>query len=282
MISQLKEFFKLKNLLGSSIIPLLAFLTLGYIQRNVYDWTQLKNRGYERGIEIGGFLLVYFILYVLAIPFLWIRPQLTAKLYKEGSAQAQPETSQVFDLSDRQRIADVTIELEFTPTFLIRKCIERMNKKELGIKLTWLPRNLFACNSRLKGDKDFCEIRDNGILLFPFEKIDIDNPKGSFIKYSFRFALGTTEVVQQTTLCPKHLNWKSRLLFGLSSSSEFLFEIKDSRAKDVDTADEANALEGSAPLLLDPASAAQDMGSSAPNSIPVSDISTTQANKAEE
>lgn len=264
MVSQLKEFFKLKNLLGSSLIPLLAFLVLGYVQRNIYDWTQLRNRGYERGIEIAGYLLVYVFLYVIAFPLFWLRPQLTAKLYKEGSSQAQPETSQVFDLSDRQRIADITMELEFAPSFWTRKCIERMDKKSLGIKLTWNPRNLFACSNRYRGDEEFCNITENGILLFPFEKMNLEDSNSNFVKYSFRFALGTTEVVQQTMLRANHLNWKSRFLFGLNSKTEFLFDIKDSRARDED----ANVLPGQTQTpALNPASTTSQISPSEPQGV---------------
>lgn len=246
MISQLREFFKLKNLLSNSLIPLLAFLILGYIQRNIYDWTQLRNRGYERAIEIGGYLLVYVTLSALTAPFRWIRPQLKVTLYKDGSSKAKPETSEVFDLADRERIADVIIELEFTPSMLTRKCMERMNKGELGIRLTWSPRNLLSCSSRREGDKGFSEILDNALHLYPFDRMDLEE-ESNFLEYSFRFALGTTEVVQRVNLRPRHLNWKSRLLFGLNSDTEFLFEIKDSRPKTLKAAATPNPL----PLPVD-------------------------------
>ncbi|PYS91251.1 MAG: hypothetical protein DMF64_12535 [Acidobacteria bacterium] len=225
---KLREIFKLKSLLGSSIVPLLAFLLLGYIQRHVYDWSQLHNNGYERGIEIAGYLSVYVVLYMVSVPLFWLRPQLKAKIYKEGSAQAQPEISQVFDLAHRERVADVTVELEFTPNFIARNFIERLDKQAVGIKFQWNPSKLFSCSSRYEGDKEFSIILDNGVHLFPFEKMNLSDSE-SYVKYSFRFALGTTEVVQRTKLKAKHLNWKSRVLFGLHCETEFLFEIKDSR-----------------------------------------------------
>jgi hypothetical protein len=230
MVSQLKEFFRLKNLLGNSLIPLLAFLILGYIQRNVYDWTQLKNRGYERGIEIGGYLFIYILLYILVTPILWIRPKLKVQIYKEGTSKTQPVTSEVFDLSYRGRSTDVTIALEFEPSLWTRKWMERMNKKDLGINFFWSPPNALSCTNRYTGDEHFIRILANGIQLFPFEKMDLFGP--NVISYPLRFALGTTEVLQQIQLRPRHLNWKSQLLFGLNYDAEFLFEIIDSRPKE--------------------------------------------------
>ena len=227
LMEQLKEFFKAKNLLGNSIIPLLAFLILGFAQRNFYDWTQLKNRGYERGIEIAGFLFVYFVLYALTVPFVWLRPPMKVKLYLERSSRSQPLTSQVFDLAKRNEFADVTIEVQFTPSWITRKWLEKAGMANYGIKLAWSPKNLFSCSSQLKGDGEFCKVNDNGIDLFPFGKMNLEDP--NLLQYSFRFALGTTEVVQQTRLRPKHLNLKSRLLFRLSSETQFLFEIQNTR-----------------------------------------------------
>jgi hypothetical protein len=94
--------------------------------------------------------------------------------------------------------------------------------------------------------------------------------RSNFLKYSFRFALGTTEVVQRINLRPRHLNWKSRLLFGLSRDTEFLFEIKDSRPKDLKAIAAASPLSSSLdPLpsqtILNPQS---DIATPLSNSIP--------------
>ncbi|HEX3558849.1 MAG TPA: tetratricopeptide repeat protein [Pyrinomonadaceae bacterium] len=263
MISQLKEFFTLKNLLGNSIIPLLAFLTLGYIQRNVYDWTKLNNAGYERSIEIGGYLIINFLLYSVSRPLFWLRPQLKVKVYKEGSSQEQPETSHVFDFAHRKpgadinkTMADINIELEFVPNFLIRRRVQKKRHQDLGIKLLWSPDNLFSCESRHAGDKIFSKVLDNGIYLFPFGKMEYSN----FSLYSFRFALGTTEVVERLKLKPRHLNWKSRLLFGLISETEFLFDVRNSEPRITSPATEerasspqsagASTEDGSSPLTV--------------------------------
>jgi hypothetical protein len=233
MLSQLKEFFKPQNLFGSVIIPLLAFLVLGYIQRHYQDWwSKVHNSGYERVVEIGGYLLIYILLYVMIAPIFWLRPQLKAKIYKEGSSQLQPETSQIFDLAHRELASvAVNIEFEFTSKYISRKLIQRMNrtsKEKVGVKLQWNPSKLFECRCRYPGDAGFCTILDNGVYLFPFAKMDLEDSAPN-AQYLFRFFLGTVEMRQRAKLKAKHLNWKSRLLFGLSCETEFLFEIKDTR-----------------------------------------------------
>lgn len=226
MLTALRELFALRNLVGTILIPLTAFILIGLFQRHVYDWTHLNNRGYERAMEVGGYLAALIILYLLRSPIGWLHPRLKVKLYKEGSVQARPQTSEVLDLSKRERVFDLTIEIEFSHTFWTRRLLQRMKPEELGIAFPWKPSNLLSCASRYKGQPQFSRVQDNCIELLPFERLDTHS--GNTISYSFRIALGTTEVVQQTRLKPRHLNLKSRLVFGLDCSNEFVIEIRDS------------------------------------------------------
>lgn len=225
MISQLRELFKLKNLLSTMAIPLFAFLILGYAQRNIYDWMQLKNTGYQRAIEIGVYLVILILLYIVFLPVIWIRPPLKLKIHKEGSALARPETSAVFSLASRDQDAIITIILEFTSSRWTRFFVSRMDPRKLGVQLSWKPPGLLSCSSTRASNAPYCNIRNDGVVLYPFEKMDLYSPNQ--IEYSFRFALGTTQVKQSSTLRPRHLNSSSRCLFGLDCDTDFLFEIKE-------------------------------------------------------
>lgn len=233
MIAQLKDLLKLKSLFEKVVIPLLGYLVLGIVQSRVFDWTKLGNEGAKNAVEIGAYVLILVTLYVLLSPFVWLRPSLRVKIYKTNSSQVRPETSEVLYLNRRERQADVTVALEFSPSWWTKTWRRGIMKKHgaaglkrLGVKFSWQPTGLLSCTSMRADDNAFCEITPDGLTLFPIGRMNFDSDS-VFIEYSFRFALGTTNVVQQAHLRPQHLNAQSLIRFGLSFNEEYLLDIRE-------------------------------------------------------
>ena len=225
MILQLRELFRARQLISRFVIPLLAYFLLGYAQSYVYDWTRIQNVGFQKAIEIIAFFVILILLYLFFSPLLWIRPSLKIKIYREGSSRKRPETSAVLSLASREQVADVSVLLEFSPSAWTRVLISILDRGNLGIGFSWKPDGLLSCSVNRPGDVPYCVITDDGVRLLPFQRMDLREPND--LEYSFRFALGTTQVVQRTLLRPRYLDWRSRILFGLTCETAFLFEIKE-------------------------------------------------------
>jgi hypothetical protein len=232
MITQLKELFKLSSLFQKVVIPLLAYLFLG-ITQNAFNWPKPSNQALKNALDLGAYVVILILLYVMLSPILWLRPTLKVKVYKTKSSQVRPETSEVLYLSVRDRQADVTVALEFAPSWRTRLWKNRIIKKSglaglkrLGIRFSWQPPGLLSCTSARAGDTDYWNSTQDELALYPFGRMNFDDTD-VFIEYSFRFALGATPGVQQARLRPKHLNGRSRILFGLSCNEEFLLDIKE-------------------------------------------------------
>ncbi len=232
MITQIKELFKLKSLFEKVVVPLLAYLFLGALQ-SLFDWMKPASEALKHAIELGAYLAILIVLYLVLSPILWLRPTLRVKVYKTKSSQARLETSEILYLNRRESQADVTVALEFAPSWCTRLWKKRIisksgaaGLKRLGIRFSWQPLGLLSCTSARPGDSQYSQATDDELALYPIGMMDF-HQSNVIIEYSFRFALGATPAVQQARLRPRHLNRTSRILFGLSCDEEFILDIKD-------------------------------------------------------
>lgn len=226
MLSQLKKTIR-ESLLSSTLIPMLAFLLVGFLQDYLTDWIPLlkTNRGFQRVADLLAYVFVLLLLLLMFWPLGWLRPKMKVRLTKSGSSKRHPETSEVLNLASRENVADIDIEIEFSPTYWTRIWVNRIGKGELGFTLQWSPPKLFDVAANRQGDSQYSKVLDSEVQIFPLERINLYDPAP--ISYSFRFGTGVVEVVQDVRLRPRHLNLKSWLLFGLLSESDFHIDVTD-------------------------------------------------------
>lgn len=224
MITAIREQFTAKNLIEKVIIPLAAFLVLGWFQTHVYDWEQIGNSSYKHAVEIAAYIIILLVIYVVLSPLLWLRPPLKIKVYKAGSSRVRPQTSEVLYQQDRTRQADITMDIEFNPSWWTRKLYE-LAGDNVGIRFACKPPNLLTCGPNLAGDVAYSAFDGQQLLLRPFGKMNLEEPD-PFAQYEFRFGLGTNQLLSRVPLRPRHLNFRSRLLFSLHFDNAFLFDIQ--------------------------------------------------------
>ena len=224
MVSFIKEQFSAKNLVEKVFVPLAAYLVLGWVQNNIYNWDQLTNSAYKHAIEIGAYVVILLMIYVVLFPFLWLRPPLKVKIYKAGSSRVRPQTSEVLYQQDRTRQADIAIDIELNPSWWTRM-LYQLGGENVGIRFSLRPANLLTCDSNIAGDKAYSTFSGEQLSLRPFGKMNLIDPE-PFAQYEFRFGLGTNQLLTRIYLRPRHLNFRSRLLFGLRCDNPFLLDIQ--------------------------------------------------------
>lgn len=224
MISLIKEQFTAKNLFEKVLIPLAAYLVLGWVQNNIYNWDQLTNTSYKHAVEIGAYAAILLIMYVVLSPILWLRPPLKVKIYKAGSSSVRPQTSEVLYQQARDRQADVAIDIEFKASWWTRQ-LYKLSGENVGIRFSLRPAGLLTCASNIAGDNAYSNFSSEQLSLRPFGKMNLEDPD-PFSQYEFRFGLGTNQLLARVYLRPRHLNLRSRLIFGLRCDNPFLLDIQ--------------------------------------------------------